>query len=111
MIVREAREQILRIDVCIVPVERIAFEKLPAALSKKMRIFSVFVVADWSTFLLLFGVLWTLVIQSDETEKMMKKMLCSKKKWDFSVFIATGLLFVVDSFLKTFRGKHGRNVS
>ena len=33
MIVREAREQILRIDVCIV--ERIAFEKLPAELSKK----------------------------------------------------------------------------
>ena len=44
MIVREAREQILRIDVCIV--ERIAFEKLPAALSKKMRIFSVFVAAN-----------------------------------------------------------------
>ena len=44
MIVRDAREQILRIDVCIV--ERIPFEKLPAALSKKMRIFSVFVAAN-----------------------------------------------------------------
>ena len=171
MIVREAAEQILRIDVCIV--ERIAFEKWPAELSKKMQIFSVFVAANWSPF---FVVLWSLVLQSDESEKIVKKMWCSKKmgivsvfvaaEWspvfvafrcfvkfsngiwrkrenceenvmfeengnlfsfccgwlkhlfvvlrrfvNFSIFIATGLLFVVDSFLKTFRGKHGRNVS
>ena len=86
MIVREAREQILRIDVCIV--ERIAFEKLPAALSKKMRIFSVFVATNWSPFLLFFGVLWSLVLQSDESEKIVKKMWCSKKMGIVSVFVA-----------------------
>ena len=52
MIVRDAREQILRIDVCIV--ERIPFEKLPAALLKKMGIVSVFVAAEWSSVFVVF---------------------------------------------------------
>ena len=49
----------------------------------------IFSTADWRFLLLRFGVLWSLVIQSDESEKMMKKIWCSKKKWDFSGFTAT----------------------
>ena len=55
---------------------------------RKWESFQFLLQLSEALFLLLFCVLWSLVMESDKSEKIVKKMWCSKKMGIVSVFVA-----------------------